>query len=117
MGLVQIAAAVAIRIPALYLAISRIGFYKIESGTLLMLSLFSAMLGFLMPATDILDIGGVLFRIALFTVIVMIVMRVEIGDAFGIVFVAAIIESLIILFLMISPLSWLVAGMNPLTIP
>ncbi len=90
MPIVQLAVAVAIRLPALYIAISREGFGRAKPGTLLMLSFFSALLGFLMPATGILDIGGALFRIALFGVIIMVVLRMDLADAFGVVLVAAI---------------------------
>ncbi|MCK4327325.1 MAG: hypothetical protein KAW41_02500 [Candidatus Diapherotrites archaeon] len=117
MGLVQMAVAVGIRLPALYIAISRQGYPNLSTGLIIMLAVFSALLGFFMPAGGILDIGGALFRIVLFAVIIMILFRAEFMEALGVVIVAAIIESLIILALSISPVSWLVAGMSPLTIP
>ena len=116
-GLVQMAVAVGIRIPSLYVAISREGYMKVQPSTLLMLSVFSALLGFFMPASGVLDVGGALFRIALFALIIMVWFRTEFMEALGVVIVAAIIESLILLALSISPVSWLVAGMSPLTIP
>ncbi len=116
-GLVQMAVAIGIRIPALYVAISREGYYRIDKGTLIMLSLFSALLGFFMPAHGILDIGGALFRIMLFAILMMVLLKAEFIEAFGIVIIAAIIESLIILAFSISPFGWLVSGMSPLTIP
>lgn len=116
-GLIQMGVAILIRLPALYVAISREGYYKMDKTTLIMLAVFSALLGFFMPAGGLLDIGGALFRIVLFAIIIMVLLRTEFFEALGIVLVAAIIESLIILALSISPMSWLVAGMSPLTIP
>jgi len=117
MGLIQMAVAVLIRLPALYIAVSRESYYRVEAGTLVMLALFSALLGVVMPATGFLDIGGALFRVVLFTVIVMVVVRTEVLDSLGIVVVAAIIEAVIILGFSISPFAWLVEGMNVLSIP
>jgi len=116
-GLVQMAVAVGLRIPAIYIALSRESGWKISPVMVVMLALFSAMLGFFMPAGGILDIGGALFRICLFAIIIMILLKMDFMEALGVVVVAAIIESLIILALTISPFSWLVAGMSPLTIP
>ena len=116
-GLIQMAVAVGIRIPALYVAISREGYFRIDKGALIMLSLFSALLGFFMPAHGILDIGGALFRITLFAIIVMVLIKTDFLESFGVVIIAAIIEALMILALSISPFGWLVSGMSPLTIP
>ncbi len=117
MGLPQMALAVGIRIPALYVAVSRASGWRVSPPLIVMLAVFSALLGFFMPATGILDIGGMLFRVFLFAIIIMVLMRMEFLEALGIVIFAAIIESIIILAISISPVSWLVAGMNVLTIP
>ena len=115
--LISMAVAIAIRIPSLYVALSQQGYDRLEIPKLFMLALFSALLGFIMPATGLLDIGGVLFRVMLFAVIIMVLMKLEFFDALTVVIIAAIIESIIILALIISPVSFLVAGMSPLTIP
>ena len=107
--------AIIVRLPALYLTLTGMR-YRVESGTLLVLALFSALLGFVMPAVGF-DIAGMVFRVALFTVIVMIMTRANILNSLIIVLIAAVVESFTILLLSLTPLSFVVSGMSPLTIP
>ena len=114
-SVLSIVAAIFIRLPALYLTISGMR-YRADGGTLLVLAVFSAFLGFIMPATGF-DMAGVVFRIALFVIIVMIMLRCNIVEASVIVLISAFIESFTILVFSFTPLKFLVAGMSPLTIP
>ena len=106
-----------IRFIGLYTAFARAGYYRIDKGGLVVLALFSTLLGFIMPAGGFFDIFGVIFRIALFAIIIMIFAKTEFMEGIGITITAAIVESLIIIVLMITPFSWIVAGMGPLTVP
>ncbi|MCD6522951.1 MAG: hypothetical protein J7K68_04330 [Candidatus Diapherotrites archaeon] len=115
--LISFITSILIRLAALYIALNRAGFWRIDKASLVILSVFSALLGFIMPAGGIFDITGMVFRFMLFSVIVMIFMKMDFVDATGTVVVAAIIESIMITALMLSPASFLVAGMSPLTVP
>ncbi|MBN3037047.1 MAG: hypothetical protein JW834_01235 [Candidatus Diapherotrites archaeon] len=115
--LVSLVAAFLIRMAALYVALTRAGFWKLEPKELVLLATFSTLLGVIMPATGLLDVTGALFRLLLFSIILVIFMRMEIADALGATFVAAIIEAVAIFALSISPISWAVAGMSWLAVP
>jgi hypothetical protein len=114
---ISVFVAVLIRIPALYVALSHQGFHKIEVSNLFLLAMFSALLGVIMPAGGILDIGGVLFRVGLFSLMLMVMMRLEFFEGLTTTIIAAIIEAIIIAALLFTPFSWLVEGMSVLTIP
>jgi hypothetical protein len=105
-----------IRLPALYVSLTQVGYFRLSKGTLITLAMFSTLLGVIMPAAGI-DVVGVMFRIALLAVIVMVVMRSDIMDALKAVVVAAFIESIILLALSLSPVSFLVAGLGFLSVP
>ena len=107
--------AIVIRLPALYVALSR-GHVRVESSTVVALAIFSAFLGVLMPAAGF-DLIGMIFRLALFAVIVMVLTRRSVGGSFAVVLVASVIETVIIFVISISPLNFLVAGMGMFSIP
>ena len=114
--IMSILVAIMIRIPALYVGLSREGYWEVDAPTLIFLAIFAAFLGFIMPAQGI-DLIGTFFRIVLFTIILMVLVRMDFTDALGTVIFAAIIEAIIIVALMISPFNSLVAGMSPLMVP
>jgi len=114
--LLSLAMAFLIRVPALYVALTRVGYFRISKSTLILVALFSTFLGVIMPA-GFLDIVGVLFRVVLLSIILMILLRGELMDSLKSVAVAAFLESIMILALSLSPFSFLVAGLGVLSVP
>ncbi len=115
--IISLVVAFLIRLPALYLALTQVGYFRLSSGNLVAIALFSTLLGVIMPAEGMLDIIGALFRIVLLSIIIMVLMRGEITDSLKAVVVAAVIESVIILTLSLSPVSFLVAGLGIFSVP
>jgi hypothetical protein len=110
-----LATAVVIRLVALNI-ILRKSYYPVQMPTIVFLAILSTFFGFIMPA-PLLDVSGFLFRAGLFVLAVMLLARTSMGEAVGVVVIASIIESTIIVVLSLSPLSYLVAGMNWASIP
>jgi hypothetical protein len=111
-----LAVSVIVRLTALYVGLSR-RFAKVEVSTLAILAIFSAFLGFLMPATGFLDVMGAIFRLVLFSVIVMVLTRLPFTDCLSVVLIAVIIENVMVFVLSITPLAFLVAGLPLFTLP
>jgi len=105
-----------LRIPALYIALSQQGFNKMETPKLIFLAAFATLLGVIMPATGF-DVAGVLFRIALFAVVLVFFMQLEFLEAITVVFVSSILLAIMIFALSLSPVSFLVEGLGLLSIP
>ena len=110
-------AAFLIRLVGLYFAISRVGYVVIQKSNLVMLAIFATFLGFVMPAGGIFDITGILFRIALFTIILLVLLGMDPFSAFFTTIVAAVIEAIIIIVLLFTPFAPYISGLSPLMVP
>lgn len=110
----------AIKLTALYTVLSLVGYWEMPKNKLLLLAAFSTFLGLVTPTGSAMifsTITGILFRIVLFAVIVMVITRLRITEAFSAVLGAAILESIILLTLSFSPFSFLTQGMSPFMVP
>jgi len=105
------------RTVGLYVSLNLSGFWKLEPSELLLLSSFSMLLGVILPVTNLLDVSGLIFRVAVFCVMLIFVMKLDLFEAIRVVVVAAIIQGIIILVLTFTPFSFLVVGLTPWTIP
>ncbi len=114
--IVSLVFAFILRLPALYAALTQVGGFKLSFGNLVAIALFSTLLGVIMPAGPF-DVIGAIFRIVLLSIILMVLMRAEINDALKAVVVAAVIETVIIFTISLSPVAFLVAGLSPFSVP
>lgn len=109
-----------IKLAALYIVLSLVGYWEMPKNKLILLTTFSTFLGLITPvgsAMILSTITGILFRVVLFGVIVMVLTRLRMMEAFSAVIGAAVIESIILLTLSFSPFSFLTQGMSPLMVP
>lgn len=109
-----------IKLAALYIVLSLVGYWEMPKNKLLLLTAFSTFLGLLTPVSSAMilsTITGIVFRVVLFAVIVMVLTRLRMMEAFSAVIGAAIIESIILLTLSFSPFSFLTQGMSPFMVP
>ncbi|MCD4740119.1 hypothetical protein K8R43_02915 [archaeon] len=77
------------------------------------LAVFSALMSFLMPV----EVTGFIFRLVLLAVMFTILFRLSVGNAFLVVFLVALLEAVIIFAFSMSPLAFLVSGINVLSVP
>ena len=117
LSMITLGAAFFIRIVALYLVILKEGYWNFNRKFLLLfLAAFSTFLALIMPATGF-DVIGIIFRVALFAVILMTLLGINYFECIWMVVEAAIIETIIVLALMITPLAFVVNGLSLLVIP
>lgn len=109
-----------VKLSALYIVLSLVGYWEMPKNKLVLLAAFSTFLGLVASAgsaTILSTITGILFRAVLFAVIILILTRLRMTEAFSAVIGAAVIEFIIFLTLSFSPFSSLVQGMSPFMVP
>ncbi len=113
--LLSMATAFILRVVSFYIGFKRSGWIAVKGNVLLIVALFSLVLGILVPAGNF-DIMGIFIRMLVVAAIIMVFMNEDITDAISITITAAVVQ-IVISFLLQIFAPFLIEGLSPFTVP